>query len=418
MNAKRVVVLSIDALRASNLPCYGYDRDTAPFISSLAADNALFENCYSTSSHTREAMPSMLTGKYPLDAVEGRYELASETVGTRLDEPAGMFHSNPFISRAYGFDRGFDTFDDDLWLGRNRVLALARRSLQKLLNRHYARAETINERATQWIDRVRSDRFLLWNHYMDVHGPYQPPGAYRKAYLDDHVSNRRAQVLLHKGIRTPDRMTRQDRTTLRNLYDGEIRYLDDQVRAFVDELRSRDLYRDTLLIITADHGEGLGEDGVYEHPRILTEELLHVPLLLAGGGVPSVRVEEPVSVRDLPATVLAALGQRTDSVPGTDLWSHVEDRVGVTERPAFAQVTQKRSGDVAFYARTWDEVARAMLSPGSGEVTFQGRGDARNALEDHVTKYADGVPERVDAVPEDDEIERRLRGLGYLDDDS
>jgi len=88
------------------------------------------------------------------------------------------------VSRAYGFDRGFDTFDDDLHLGQHKLIALAQRAIDKLRNRHYARAAEINERSLEWIDSQSDDEpFFLWNHYMDTHGPYEPPGSTRRCTL-------------------------------------------------------------------------------------------------------------------------------------------------------------------------------------------------------------------------------------------
>lgn len=416
MNAKRVYVLSIDALNAGHLPVYGYERKTAPFLTELAEAGTVFSNCYSVSSHTREAMPTMLTGEYPLIATNARYELDSESIAETFKGMTGMFHSNPFISRAYDFDTGFDAFDDDLWLGRNKLLTLGKRAFDKLANRHYARASTINDRSLQWLSEVDEDSVLCWNHYMDVHGPYQPPGKYRTIYADRKVSNRRSQYLLQRAIRSPDGLSSEEQQSLIDLYDGEIRYLDSQVRAFMQALRESGLYEDSLIIITADHGEGLGSEGFYEHPRQLTRGLLHVPLLFAGPEVPSRTIDTPVSLRHLPATVLGAVGTETDGVPGTDLSRTLDDTAAVPEEPIFAQVSKKRSSTVAFYAQAEDTVAEATLDRSSGDRTVEGEGPARTALEEHVEEFADGTDGRRNTDPKNAEIESRLQALGYLDE--
>lgn len=414
MSVQRVIVLSIDALRADHLPCYGYSRDTAPFLSTLAARNALFTDCYAVSSHTREAMPTMVTGEYPLAAVDSRYNLAALPVSSCYDGPAAMFHSNPFLSRAYGYDRGFDAFDDDLRLGRNRLLALGRRLFDKLVDRHYARASTINDRALRWCEQTASGSFLLWNHYMDVHGPYQPPGRYRTEFLDERVSDRRSQLLLHKAIRTPGRLTDKDNRVLVGLYDGEIRYVDSQIRSFVDTLRDSGLYENSLLIITADHGEGFGEDGVYEHPRTLTEGLLRVPLVVAGDAVPATTIETPVSLRNLAATIGDLLGVEDGAVPGRSLWDYIDGTVTDHDATVFAQVSKKHSDDIEFYARSEDN-AWATLSCSTDEVEFDGEGAVLDSLRQHVAEYSDEADGR-ESRSHDDEIERRLRNLGYLDE--
>jgi len=145
MNEDRpnIVLLTADALRADHLGCYGYRRDTSPVLDAFDQESLRFTNAYSASSHTREAVPALLTGEYPDVAIGSDYRLATDTVASTLSE-AGFatagFHSNPFVSRAYGFDRGFDTFDDDLHLGQHKLIALAQRAIDKLRNRHYARA--------------------------------------------------------------------------------------------------------------------------------------------------------------------------------------------------------------------------------------------------------------------------------------
>lgn len=414
--ATRVFILSIDALNPAHLPFYGYNRDTAPFLSDLADRNTVFANCYSVSSHTREAMPTMLTGEYPLKAVNSRYELDVNTVAETFQGPTAMFHSNPFISRAYGFDRGFDYFDDDLRLGQNKLLTLGKRLLDKLRNRHYACAEKINQRSLDWLADQDVGRLLCWNHYMDVHGPYQPPGEYRTFFADRNVSNRRSQYLLQRGIRSPESLSDEARQTLVDLYDGEIRYVDDQIQSFFEALRERGLYEDSLVVLTADHGEGLGTEGFYEHPRRLTEGLLHVPLVLAGPDVPSQRIEQPVSLRNLPSTVLGAVNS-PDPLPGVDLSEALTDPTAVPDEPIFAQVSKKHSSEVSFYARTPESVAGATLDRDDDSTSFKGGDPALAALRSHVGTFASETEGRDDDGPEDTEIERRLRALGYLNDE-
>ena len=154
-------------------------------------------------------MPALLTGQYPDEAVDAGYRLTGEPVAARLRQAGfvtGGFHSNPFVSRAYGFDRGFDTFDDDLRFGRNRIVALAQRAFDIARNRNYARADEINERSLRWLDSVADSgsRFFLWNHYMDVHGPYEPPSGYRE-FIAGYPGDRAVQRLYKRAIKIPTR---------------------------------------------------------------------------------------------------------------------------------------------------------------------------------------------------------------------
>jgi len=333
MNEDRpnIVLLTADALRADHLGCYGYRRDTSPVLDAFDQESLRFTNAYSASSHTREAVPALLTGEYPDVAIGSDYRLATDTVASTLSE-AGFatagFHSNPFVSRAYGFDRGFDTFDDDLHLGQHKLIALAQRAIDKLRNRHYARAAEINERSLEWIDSQSDDEpFFLWNHYMDTHGPYEPPGEYATLYADRELSGREAQSLYQRAIDDPDSITDDERELLIDLYDAEIRYNDEQIGMFLDELRERGLLEESLVIVSADHGDAFGEHGYYEHPRYLHDEITHVPLFVRVPDGPTDTVETPASTLDIVSTIEGSSGRNRSSrcytrLTATDGCSH------------------------------------------------------------------------------------------------
>ena len=313
---QRVILLSADALRADHLSSYGYHRNTSPVLDELAAESIQFLNAYSGSSHTREAVPALLTGKYPDVAIGSDYRLATETIASVLSKEGfatGGFHSNPFVSRAYGFDRDFDIFDDDLHLGQHKFIALAQRALDKLRNRHYARANEINQRSLSWIDSLDADEpFFLWNHYMDTHGPYEPPGDYATLYRNDTISKRSAQSLYQRAIKQPESITDDERELLIDLYDGEIRYNDTHVGEFLNGLRERGLLNESLLIFTADHGDAFGEHGYYEHPRYLHDEITHVPLLIRPPGGKDEIIETPVSTLDIMSTIRYLVGSESE----------------------------------------------------------------------------------------------------------
>jgi arylsulfatase A-like enzyme len=414
---EHVVVLSADALRADHLSCYGYRRETSPVLDNLASESLRFTNAYSASSHTREAVPALLTGKYPDVAVDENYRLAAGTVASLLSGrgfATGGFHSNPFVSRAYGFDHGFDTFDDDLHLGQHRLVALAQRALDKLRNRHYARATEINERSLDWIDSLDEGQpFFLWNHYMDTHGPYEPPAEYARTYLDRPVSDEDAQSLYQRAIADPESVTDDERKQLIDLYDAEIQYNDAQIGAFLDALRERELLERALLIVTADHGDAFGEHGYYEHPRYLHEELTHVPLLVRPPGGAGEVVTTPVSTLDIVATIKDELGVELPS-----------ERVTLLDPPAGERSVfqQARGEDDDAHLRRYavqteagscfcerDRRTDAIKFAGTTERSLR---SALNSHVEHRIRRESGEPSEA-SVTADDEIERRLSALGY-----
>jgi len=414
---ENVVVLTIDALRADHLGCHGHDRSTTPNIDALAAENVRYIRTYSVSSHTREAAHGLLTGDYPDVTAGPGYSLTGETVATHLTGvETGAFHSNPYLSRAFGFDRDFDRFDDDLHLSRHKYVVLFQRLLDKFRNRHYARASTINERSIGWIDGLDGP-FFCYNHYMDVHGPYEPPEPFRSQFFEGSITDNSAQKLFGRAIDDPESITAAERQTLLDLYDGEIAYVDEQVGAFVDSIRELGLWDETLLILTADHGEEFGEHGRYAHPHHLTDELVHVPMIVAGGGIPSATVETPASTLDVVPTVLEALAERVD-LAGESLLELVGDES--RDRVVFSQVRDKDEPVRRFSARDGEGACFVERSTADGQVRSEecagaSTGGLREALMAHSAErieVAGGGAER-EGAETTQEIEDRLEALGY-----
>jgi arylsulfatase A-like enzyme len=317
-----IVLLTVDALRADHLSCHGYHRET-PTLDTLAGEWVHAPTAISVSSHTREAMPPLLSGHYPERfAANGFTQVeTSETLAGQLQTAGyrtGGFHSNPYLSRAYGFDAGFDTFDDDLMLGQNKFFALAQQALDKfVLNRgeYYARAPTINSRALDWLDGTEEPAYL-WNHYMDTHGPYHAP---ERQYAEREQSASDAESLYRRSWKQPESITEAERQLLVDSYDDEIRYLDDHLGRFLNALRERGRFEDALVVVTADHGDAFGEHGYFTHPRYLHGELLRVPVFVSPPERMEATIEAPVSTLDIVPTLLDHARVAHDDLPGTPL---------------------------------------------------------------------------------------------------
>jgi arylsulfatase len=406
-----VVLLTVDALRADHLSCYGYHRDTTPVLDELARENARFTATYSTSSHTREAVPSILTGGYPSDVVGPDYRLAAPTVANLLGDSASTagFHSNPYASRAYGFDDGFDTFDDDLYLGQHRLVALAQRAWDKLRNHHYARADDINERSLDWLDGVDGP-FFLWNHYMDVHGPYEPPEPFRSQFYDGDVTDRTAQRLYSRAIKEPESITADERQTLLDLYDGELRYTDAKIGAFLDALAERGLREETLVLISSDHGDAFGEHGHYEHPRHVYDELVHVPLFVVGDAVPTRVVDAPTSTLDLVPTILRAFGVEGPDLPGVALQDVLDDPAAYAGRHVISEARGVDRPALRRYSvRSREETREYETDDGTPPT---GGGPLVETLRQHV-ESRDGTKVNETTEAADGAVADRLEALGY-----
>ena len=429
-----VILLSIDALRADHLGCHGYHRDASPTIDRLAVDGIRFSRAYSPSSHTREAVPALLSGQYPSVATTDRFRRNTQTIGHLLQgttaRSAGI-HSNPFVSGGFGFGDGFDHFDDDMIVGSHWLTALAQRAVDKLRNRHYARAETVTDRGIEFLRSQAVDggrQTFTWLHYMDVHGPYEPPTEFRRRYVGDRVTDAEAARLYKRAITEPDSLSEREQQRLIDLYDAEIRYLDANVGRLLDELSRLGIRDETLILLTADHGEAFGERGYYEHPRFLPRELTHVPLIATGAGVRSQEtIRAPVSTLDVAPTI-AEVFDVEYAGPGRSL-------VATTGRPdpdriVFAQARGEGedAGIHRYAGYRGGGVAYADVDTETGERTFDAgiQRSLKRALDAHID--ADGYTtaidtgrlegsdrERTTENDAEDDVAHRLRALGYVE---
>ena len=423
-----IVLLTVDSLRADHVSSYGYHRETTPVLDAFAEDGLRFSHAFSASSHTREAIPALLAGRYPDDCVDASYRFVETSIAEWLSDvgyTTGAFHSNPYISRAFGYDRGFDVFDDDLRFSNYKVITLAQRAFDKLRNRHYADAESITERAVSFV-RSATEPIFLWVHYMDPHGPYCPPKPYQDAYHGDRVSRKRASRLYKRAAVTdPESITEAERREMVDLYDGEIRYTDDQIGVLFDELRTRDVLNDAQVLISSDHGDAFGENGYFGHPRHLDRELLQVPLFMRSLNRPSSVVEEPVSTLDIVPTILDSVESvksgTVDELPGISLFEHIEGNV--PDRTVYSHVRSEDGNRYRFCGRTVEGVrfiewTRETVDDEPHLVDEWGDGpdDLVRRLHRHSRqRLLDSLPDTDHAVDTDADarIEQRLEALGY-----
>lgn len=420
-----IVLLTIDCLRADHCSWHGYERDTTPALDSLAADATTFTRAYSASSHTREALPAIITGQHPDVFSDNDYRMVGESVAAALGQAGyqtGAFHSNANVSRVYGYGGDFDEFNDDLYAGTNRLLAQVQRLIKKYIHRrplYYARADTINRRCLEWEATLDDDDpMFLWAHYMDVHGPYDPVAGYRDYYCTKPPDSDSAKKLFRHAMDDPESINDTERQILVDLYDAEIRYVDAQINALLTELKKRGRLDDTLVIITADHGDGFGEHDYYNHPRRLHDELTHVPLLVAGLRSQDT-VGAPVSTLDIVPTIRGAIGQESDHLPGTTLNSTIMEPD--MDRVIFSQVRGEgeESNIRWFRATTTNGSAILECDLKTGEITpicgAPPKSDLMAKLETYSLKRLN-TSVSADSGETDErpsEIDERLEALGY-----
>lgn len=416
-----LILLSVDALRADHLSSYGYERTTTPFLDELGDANVRFTDAYSPSSHTRESVPALLSGQYPDVFSDAGFQLVETSIAETVSAggfQTGAFHSNPFISRAYGFGEGFDTFDDDLYLSSNKLVALAQRAFDKLRNRHYATAEEINERSLEWLDGLASDEpFFLWNHYMDPHGPYQPPESHISLFSDTASSHDGQE--LYKRATSGESLSVAERQAQIDRYDAEIRYLDDQLSSLFDALRSRGVLSDALIVITADHGDGFGGRGYHGHPRYVDDKLIEVPLFVVGDHVPSATIDTPASGLDVVPTFLEAIDSDVRGYPGIPLQRLWNDPAAFEDRCVFAQTRGEREETHLhrFAGRTRYAACSATVNLREERIELDDDPACTDALAERLRRHCrERMGDTVEIKDErvaDDAVNDRLEALGY-----
>jgi len=337
-----IVLVTVDSLRADHCGFMGYEKDTTPTLDAMAEEGVVFENAVAPGTSTPDSMPVMFTGMYPIGR-EIQHEGTIETsIGThmavreslperlsRMGYTTAAFTPNPWISRYFGFDDGFDHFVD--FLDEDRGSWLFKRMLE---GRGTRRAEMLRlflswiqeensfkpwgsfyDEIIQW-GQSATEPYFLWVFLLDSHFPYLTDREHRSQSLwGMYHSNLQLYVdeqTTPYGERTYERLVQG--------YDDAVRYTD----KFFSELRA-DL-DDPVFVITSDHGEGFGDHGTYGHQERLYEENVHVPLVVSGEGYDG-SVSDPISLATLPDII-------TDIASG-------EDDIGEPEGPYAVVSPQK-----------------------------------------------------------------------------
>ena len=328
-SSPNIVFIVLDTVRADHLSSYGYSRATTPNLDRLARRGVLFENAIAPTSWTLASHASLFTGLLPhqhgadwaAPLPRGPRTLA-EILRSSGYATAGIAANFDYCQIGWGIARGFESYDDDSdSLRRNLAGTLLGTALIQPAYQSFSRfdylerqdAREINEQAFRWF-RHRPDRpFFLFINYFDTHVPYltQPPYTRRFGKISNKVVHKLFNAL--QGPDPPQGFTASDRASIIDGYDDCLAYLDAQVGRLLDFLDKSPEGRNTIVIVTSDHGEEFGEQGFYSHGYNLYREAVHVPLMISGPGIPQgLRIQHLVRTRDLFSTVLnLAAGGKT-----------------------------------------------------------------------------------------------------------
>jgi len=435
--ARDLVILCLDTVRADHLSSYGYARPTDPDLARLAGEGVLFERAWSTSSWTVPATASLLTSRSPEHHgafVPGAVRRLGpeqpvrpiragiETLAERLRREGfrtGLMTANPFL-RHGRFPDGFETVE-----GKRRG------------------AEELTDLALAWLDAPDPRRRFLYVQLMDAHPPNRPPDRYRDLFPAPHGGARGAE---HENWSYGTQRDLADEDFLRfrdhriALYDGTLRYLNDEIARLLETLRRTGALERTLVVVTSDHGEefwdhaaeqaGRDDDarGIWGvgHGHTMYEELLHVPLIVAGPGFRSgARSGCAASLLDIVPTALASLGlPPAPGVEGIDLHGLLAggDTADCRQRPLVASQPAYGRDRSAVRVDAWKLIAARGEAPLLFDLSTD-PAERRNRAADERATFSRlrrlvprpataTAPTEAGEIPQ--ELEDDLRALGYL----
>ncbi|MBN2369858.1 MAG: sulfatase [Vicinamibacteria bacterium] len=338
---KGVVVVSIDTLRRDHVGTHGYARPTTPHLDELARKSIVCEDAVSPSSWTLPAHLSLLTSVDP--AAHGGVDMRHGFNG-RVPTLPGLLQaagfatqaitSHLYVSAVYGLDAGFDHMD----FIQDR------------------RATGVVNRAISTLDRFGDRPFFLLLHFYDPHWHYDPPEPQRRIFARPYAG---VFTGFWNDFKSHDRSntSEADLAHLIDLYDGEIRYVDDEMARMSAHMRRRGLDRGTLLIVTSDHGEEFLEHGGWEHQRTLYEEVIRVPLFVSGPGVVPRTEPNQASLLDVAPTVLEWAGVAVpETMRGRSLLRPLP------KRDAYGETQHTDDGTNKLFLRNGQESEKLILS--------------------------------------------------------
>jgi choline-sulfatase len=271
-----VVVITIDTLRADHVGCYGYKGIKTPSIDALAQEGTRFERAYTPVPVTLPAHSALFSGTFPLRS--GMHDFADNKLSPTQPTLASVLKDNGYVTGAvigsavldsrFGLNHGFDFYYDHFDFSRLQ---------ESNLDEMERPGDAVADLAIDWLDKNYRKKFFLWMHLYDPHYPYRPPSPYNEEYKD-------------------------------RPYDGEIAFADSQVGRLIRELKEKDVYQNTVIVLTGDHGESLGEHGEKTHGFFIYNATLQIPVIIRVPGDSSARtVADLVTLPDLMPTLLAFL---------------------------------------------------------------------------------------------------------------
>ena len=311
-----VLLVVIDTLRRDHVGCYGYSRPTTPNLDRLAAEGLKFDQTLAASSWTVPSIGSMFTSLHPSmhGLISYKHKLAAglTTLAAELRSAGyqtAAITANPSTHRRYGINRGFEFYDDyTILMDFNLEGAEETRPDAGVTGR--ATGEMVTRLAVRWLSKQRKTEqpFFLHLFYFDPHYDYLPPAPFDKMFTDRGYKGSQTGARVKELMGKP--LNKEDKEQLVALYDGEIRYADEQLAKLLETMKELGILDSTLVVVTGDHGEEFWEHGNVTHAHTLYDELLKVPLVMRWPGriKPGTVVTNQAGLIDLMPSLLDLVG--------------------------------------------------------------------------------------------------------------
>jgi len=420
-----IILISIDALRANHLSCYGYHRNTSPNIDQLAREGSLFKNCSSQATTTLPSHASIFLSQYVwrhnVDDATKRKRLTDSC--TTLAEilknenfATAAFTGGGIASSIFGFGQGFEIYRDGIPGRRGR----------------YEMASYI-DKLLSWLKSVRNKKFFLFIHTGDLHGSYNPPLPYFDLYTKGQCEGNhlRTSSGIEVGKLDASKLTPKEADYIMAVYDGAINYVDGQLGKVFEKLTQLGIDDNTIIIITADHGEAFKEHGKLDHCYKPYIELVHVPLIIKGPGIPkNIIYENCVQHIDIVPTILEILNipQRKES-QGRSLLPLINNYEIEQDLKTYSsgQDRAQRTFSMSLRTKEWtyitdrdgkDELYHRINDPKEQNNVIKKRPliaqELKQELADFIALTGEGKPQAVEELRIDEELKEKLKSLGYL----
>jgi len=384
-----VVIVTLDTTRADRLSPYGFMDVSLPALERLAREGVVFDRASTVAPLTLTAHTSLFTGLLPphhgvRDNADTPLAASTTTLASVLSQHGfrtGAFVGSVVLGPERGLKQGFDDYrgvsaGDDRSEERQRP------------------ANEVMDDAIRWLDTVGDSHFFMWTHLYDAHRPYDPPEPWRSRYGND-------------------------------LYVGEIAFADSQVDRLLQALETRGLLDRTIVVVTADHGESLGDHGEQDHGIFVYEDVVHVPLIVRAPRLEPSRVGDVVRITDVMPTVLGLLGIPAPHADGVSLVDRMRGaQTSLTleayseslypERLGWSSLRALNDGRFKFIDAPRPELYDLDRDPFEERNLYDANRDVANVLAarlEVISKSTMMAPGRADATPA---LRAQLASLGYI----